>query len=68
MTGTSAMRESMIASESSYSRMFFSFIRDKPELFFNPLTINVPHHIEASQLISNANQLTGFYMMENSGP
>ena len=30
---------------------------------FNPLTTNVPHHIETSQLICSANQLTGFYMM-----
>ena len=30
---------------------------------FNPLTANVPHHIETSQLTCNANQLTGFYMM-----
>ena len=28
-----------------------------------PLTINVAHHIETSQLIYIANQLTGFYMM-----
>ena len=28
----------------------------------NPLTTNVPHHIETSQLICIANQLTGFYM------
>ena len=33
----------------------------------NPLTTNVPHHIETSQLICSANQLTGFYMMENIG-
>ena len=33
----------------------------------NPLTTNVPHHIETSQLICNANQLTGFYMMGNIG-
>ena len=31
----------------------------------NPLTTNVPHHIDTSQLISNANQLTGFDMMGN---
>ena len=31
----------------------------------NPLTTNVPHHIETSQLIFNPNQLTGFYMMGN---
>ena len=35
---------------------------------FSPLRINVPHHIETSQLICNANQLTGFYMMGNIGP
>ena len=34
---------------------------------FNPLTTNVPHHIETSQLICNVNQLTGFYMMGNTG-
>ena len=28
----------------------------------NPLTTNVSHHIEPSQLICFANQLTGFYM------
>ena len=33
----------------------------------NPLTINVPHHVETSQLICNINQLTGFYMMGNIG-
>ena len=33
----------------------------------NPLTTNLPHHIETSQLICNANQLTGFYMMGNTG-
>ena len=30
---------------------------------FNPLTTNVPHHIETSQLICNANHLTGFYIL-----
>ena len=33
----------------------------------NPLTTNVPHYIETSQLICIANQLTGFYMMGNIG-
>ena len=33
----------------------------------NPLTTNVPYHIETSQLICIANQLTGFYMMGNIG-
>ena len=32
-----------------------------------PLTTCVPHHIETSQLICRANQLTGFYMMGNNG-
>ena len=30
-----------------------------PGLLFNPLTTNLPHHIETSQLNCNANQLTG---------
>ena len=33
----------------------------------NPLPNNIPHHIETSQLIFNANQLTGFYMMASIG-
>ena len=33
----------------------------------NPLTTNVSHHIETSQLICIANQLTGFYMIGNIG-
>ena len=33
----------------------------------NPLTANVSHHIETSQLIWIANQLSCFYMMENIG-
>lgn len=33
----------------------------------NPLTINVAHHIETSQLICNTDQFTGFYMMDNTG-
>ena len=32
----------------------------------DPKTTNVPHHIETSQLICNANQLIGFYIMWNS--
>ena len=35
--------------------------------FVKPLTPNVLHHKESSQLICNANQLTGFYMTENFG-
>ena len=33
----------------------------------NPLTTNVLHHIETSQLICIANQLTGFYSIGNIG-
>ena len=33
----------------------------------NPLTANVSHHIETSQLICSPNQLTGFYVMANVG-
>ena len=33
----------------------------------NPLTTNGPHHIETIQLIYNANQLTGFYIMGDIG-
>ena len=35
--------------------------------WINPLTTNIPHHIETSQLICNANQLTGSYMIGNIG-
>ena len=34
---------------------------------FNPLTTNVPHHIETSQLICGTNQLICFYMIGNIG-
>ena len=36
-------------------------------VIFNPLTINVPHDIETSQLICIANQLIGSCMMGNLG-
>ena len=36
-------------------------------IWLNSLTTNVPHHIETSQLICGANQLTGFSMIGNSG-
>ena len=47
----------------------FQFIVTLPFIFpiLNPLTTNVPHHIETSQLICYANQLTGFYMLGNAG-
>ena len=46
---------------SSYSRLEITSIA------INPLTTNAPHHIENSQLICIANELTGFYMMGNIG-
>ena len=36
-------------------------------IIVDSLTNKVPHHIEASQLICTANQLTGFYKMGNIG-
>ena len=41
--------------------------RNNPLLRVNPLTTNVPYHIEMSQLICIVNQLTAFYMMWNIG-
>ena len=35
--------------------------------YVKSLTTNVPHHIETSQLICIANQLTDFYMIGNIG-
>ena len=32
---------------------------------FNQLVTNASHHTETSQLICDANELTGFYMMGN---
>ena len=40
---------------------------DMPKPNINPLTTNVPYHIETSPLICIANQLTGFYMVGNIG-
>ena len=45
----------------------FEFCKAFQRTFFNPLTTNVSHHIETSQLIFNANQLIGFYTIENIG-
>ena len=47
----------------SYLDYFLKLLR----MPFNLLTTNVSHHIETSQLICIANQLTGFYMMGNIG-
>ena len=33
---------------------------------FNQLVTNASHHTETSQLICDANELTGFYMMGNT--
>ena len=40
---------------------------DYHKLILNLLMTSVPHHIETSQLICSANQLTGFYIMGNTG-
>ena len=45
----------------------FEFVIAGFHSLFNPLTINVRHHKETSQFICSANQLTGFYMMANTG-
>ena len=42
-------------------------LRDIRPPTINLLTTNVLHHIETSQLICTANQLTGFYMIGNIG-
>ena len=36
-------------------------------VFIDPLKTNVSHPMEIIQVICIANQLTSFYMMENSG-
>ena len=36
-------------------------------LLLSALVTSVPYHIETSQLICRADQLTGFYMMGNIG-
>ena len=40
---------------------------DKILVCVNPLITNVPYHVETNQLICNANELTGFYLMGNIG-
>ena len=45
--------------------IFRDNFKDWGHFFCCPLTTNVPHLIETSQLICIANQLTGFYMMGN---
>ena len=45
--------------------MFLRFYLKQQTQIINPLTTKVPHHTGTSQLICNANQLTGFYIMGN---
>ena len=49
-----------------YGKLIFRItnksLHKKMKLSINILTTSVPHHIETSQLICYANQLTGFYM------
>ena len=51
--------------------MICSFFVLQPQqnerILLNPLATIVLHHIETSQLIRSANQLTGFYMMGKTG-
>ena len=37
------------------------------QISFNPLTTNVPHHVETSEVICTANRLNGFYMIDIIG-
>ena len=43
------------------------FCRQCDLKLLNPFMASIPHDTETSQLISKANQLTGFYMIGNSG-
>ena len=45
----------------------YNTTQGKSHRTINQLTTNVLYHIETSQLIPNANQLTGLYMMRNIG-
>ena len=56
-----------ISMSMKFTEGFIKKLQNAKLLKINPLTTNVPHHIETSQLICSANQLTGFYMMENIG-
>ena len=42
------------------------FLRTEEVKQINPLTTNVPHHIDTCQLICTASQLNGFYMIGNT--
>ena len=50
-----------------YFQYIRSFVANLRAASLNPLMANVPNHIEASQWISNGNQLTGSYMMGDIG-
>ena len=56
-----------VISNSSVSRISSHSRLEITNIAINPLTTNVPHHIENSQLICIANELTRFYMMGNIG-
>ena len=53
----------------SLNEFFYFFVLFPTTILrkINPLTTNVPHHIETSPLICIANQLTGFYIIGNIG-
>ena len=48
-------------------RFYVTACRIVVNVLLERLTTHNPHYIETSQLICNANQLTGFYMMGNIG-
>ena len=53
--------------DSTQYNKILSAIKEEDREVVKILTTNVLRHIETSQLICRANQLTGFYMMENIG-
>ena len=55
--------------EAKYERIKVLLLRRRLFVLFflKPLMTNGPHHIETSQLICSANQLTGFNAMGNIG-
>ena len=54
-----------IYSEGTSRRTILAYVAKHKSFYhgLNPITTNVPNHIETSQLICIANQLTGFYLM-----
>ena len=66
-TGITVLKMLLHNNVKIYKSFFKSFTFRLSPFPINPLTTNVPYHIETSQLICNSNQLTDFYMTENIG-